>query len=67
MITAVRGDTSAIIQTECCVFIPVNVSSLLNPMKTQVNALSYLPPSLGDLVNQWSRSWGSWWKKLSLI
>ena len=70
MMNAMKGDTGAIIQAECCEFIPkesVNVPPLLNPVRTQVNALSCLPSSLGDLVNQWSGSWGSWWKKLSLL
>lgn len=40
--TASQGGTWAIIQTECCVFIPdesSNVSSLLKHMKKQVDAL----------------------------
>ena len=70
IITALQGGTCAIIQTECCVFMPdesAKVSSLLNHMWTQVKALSDPTPSLGDLINQWFWSWGSWWKKLLLI
>lgn len=59
MITASQGGTCAIILRECFVFIP-DESSLLNHMKTQVNALSDLTPSLGDFVNQWFGSWDSW-------
>ena len=61
IITASQGGICAIIQTECCVFIPdesTNTSPLLNHMRTQVNAMSDLTPSLGDLINQWFRSWG---------
>ena len=36
-------------------------------MNTQVNATSDLTSSLWDLINQWFRSWASWWKKLLLI
>ena len=64
-ITDSQGGTYAITQTECCMFIPdesTNVSSLLNHMRTQVNALSDAI-SLGDLVNQCFGSWGSWWEK----
>ena len=49
ILTASQGGTCAIIQTECCVFIPdqsSNVSSLLKHMKKQVNAISDPPPSL---------------------
>ena len=66
IIIAWQGSTSAIIYIKCCMFIPdesAYVSSLLNHMRTQVNALSSLTPSLGTLLNQWFRSWGSWWKK----
>lgn len=41
------------------------VSSSLNYMRTQVKTLSDL--TWGDLVNQWFRPWGSWWKELLLI
>lgn len=71
IITALQGGTCAIIQTECCVFIPdesANVSSLLNCIRIQSNALSDPTLSLGDLINQWLELWSSWWKKkLSLI
>lgn len=59
MINAMKEGTSAIIQAECYVFISdesVNVPPLLNTARTQVNALSYLPPSPQDMVNQWSGS-----------
>ena len=42
IVTALQGGTCAIIQIERCVFIPdesVNVSSLLNQMRTQGNTL----------------------------
>lgn len=70
IITASEGGIYAIIQAECCMFTSdefVNVSSLLNHMRTQVNALNEPISSLCDLVNQWFGSWGSWWKKLLLI
>lgn len=52
-IIAPQRGTYAIIQTECCVFIAdesAHAPSLLNHVRTQVNALSQLIPSLGDLV-----------------
>lgn len=52
-ITASQGANCAIIQTECCVFIPrkyANISSLLTHMETQINALSDPTPSLGNLL-----------------
>jgi len=55
-----QGVTCVIIQTECCLLIPdesINVSSLINRTRTQVNAPSDL--SLGNLINQWFGSWGS--------
>lgn len=55
-ITASQGATCAIIQTECCVFIPgkyANTSSLLTYMETQINALSDPTPSLGNLLTYW--------------
>lgn len=58
IITASKGGTYAIIQTECCVFISnesANISSLLSYMRTQVKVLSYLISSLAAL-NQWFRS-----------
>ena len=61
VITASPKGTCAIIQTECCVFIPddsANVSFLLNHMRTQVNTLSGPTPSFEDLINQWYGSWG---------
>ena len=66
IITAWQGSTCAIIYIKCCMSIPdesAYVSSLLNHTRTQVNALSSLTPSLGTLLNQWFRSWGSWWEK----
>ena len=69
VITAWQTVTCAIIHTECSVFIPdefAYVLSLLNHMRTQVNALSDLTPSLENLLNQWFRSWCSWWEKLLL-
>ena len=51
------------------VFIPgecANFASSLNHTRIQMNTLSDLTPRLGDSINQWFRSWGSWWKKLSL-
>ena len=54
IITASQGDTYAIIQTECYVFIPdesANVSSLLSHLRTQVDALSDVILGLGDLKN----------------
>lgn len=56
IITASQGGTCAIIQTECCVFIPdesPNVSFLLNHMRTRVKTLSDPAPSLRALVNRW--------------
>ena len=49
ILIASQGDMCAIIQTECCIFIPdefSNVSSLLKHMKKQVNALSDPTPNL---------------------
>lgn len=54
IITASQAGTCAIMQTQCCVFIPEeypNVSSLLNLMKKQVNDLSDPTPSLNDLFS----------------
>lgn len=65
-ITASHGGTCAIIQTECCMFIPDN-ANVLNHMRIQVNILSDLTPSLGYLINQRFRPWGSWWEKWLLI
>lgn len=45
----------------------VNVSSLLNRVRTQVNALNDPTSGLGNLISQWFGSWGSWWKELSPI
>ena len=55
IITASQGDTCAIIQIKCYPFIPdesANVSSLLNYVRTQVNALRGPIPSPGDFLNQ---------------
>ena len=48
---ASQGGTCAIIQTECCVFIPDKSSNRMHLMthtKNQISALSDLLPSLGD-------------------
>ena len=37
----------------------------IKSLRTQVKTLSDL--TWGDLVNQWFRPWGSWWKELLLI
>lgn len=69
-ITALQGGMRAIIQTECCVVRSdesLDVSSLLNCMRTQVNTRNCLTPNLRDLINPLFRSWSSWWKKLFLI
>lgn len=53
MINALQLGICAIVQTKSCVFIPeesVDVSSLLNHMRTQVNSLSDPTHSLGDLA-----------------
>lgn len=44
-----------------------NILTLLNHMRTWLNALSDPTLSIGDLINQWFRSWGSWGKKKLLI
>ena len=65
IITAWQGSTCAIIYIKCCMSIPdesAYVSSLLNHIKTQVNALSDLTTTL---VNQRFGSWGSWLKKVT--
>ena len=62
ILTTSQGGTRAIIQTECCVFIPdesSSVSSLLKHMKKQANAISnpafsleffgFLPSGTGSL------------------
>ena len=36
-------------------------------MQTQMNALNDLIFCLRDLINQWFRSWGFWWKESSLM
>ena len=54
IISASQEVTCTVIQTEYYVFITdesPNVLSLLNRMRTQVNALSDSTPSLGDLIN----------------
>lgn len=64
VIIALRGGTCAVIQIKRCVFIPdesAGVSSLLNHMRTQVYTLSDPVPSPGDPLNEWFRSWGTWW------
>lgn len=69
IIISSRGDTCAVIQTECCVFIPdgsANVPSLSKHLRIQVNALNSAIPSLPDLI-KWFISWGSWWKKLLFL
>ena len=61
IITAWQGGT--IIQSVVDTYIPdesAEVSSLLNHMKTEVNVLTDLTLSPGDLINQWFRSEGSW-------
>ena len=52
ILTASQGGTCAIIQTECCVFIPdgsSNVTRLMKHMKNQISALRDPLPSLDDL------------------
>ena len=79
IIAASQGGTCAIIQTECCVFIPdesFNVTHLMNHMKNQISALSDPFPVLDDLLKNWfgkkkKRNWfgagGSWLKYLFII
>jgi len=70
IITASQGGTCVIIQRVVDTYIPdesAEVSSLLNHIKTEVNVLTDLTLSPGDLINQWFRSEGSWWKKISLL
>lgn len=43
------------------------MSSLLNHMRTQANALNDPTSGLGNLISQWFGSWGSWRKELSPI
>ena len=74
ILTASQGGTCAIIQTECCVFIPdesFNVTHLMNHMKNQIPALSDPFPSLDELLktkqtNNNKKNWlgvgGSWLK-----
>lgn len=55
IVTTLKGGICAIIQKECCMFIlgeSANVLSLLNHMRTQVNAMSNMIPRQGDLINQ---------------
>lgn len=66
IITALQGGTCVIIQSVVDTYIPdesAEVSSLSNHMKTEVNLLTDLTLSPGDLINEWFRSEGSWWKK----
>ena len=56
VLTASQGSTCAIIQTECCVFIPdesFNVTPLMNHKKNQISALSDSFPSLDNLLKNW--------------
>ena len=55
ILTASWGGTCAIIQTECCVFIPdesSNVTHLMNQTKNQISALSDPFPSLDHLLKK---------------
>ena len=59
IITASQGGTCVIIQRVVDTYIPdesAEVSSLLNHIKTEVNVLTDLTLSPGDLINQWFRS-----------
>lgn len=71
-ITAALGGTCTIFYTECCVFRPgksSDMSSFLNHMRMQVNTLSDSTPRIliKDLISQWFKSWGFWWKKLFIL
>ena len=66
--TASQGDICAIIQTECCIFVPdksFNVTHL-NHMKNQISALSDPFPNLDNLLKKTGEG-GSWLKYLLLI
>lgn len=67
ILTASRGSSCALTQAQCRMFLPdesANVQSLLNHLRTQMNALSDPTPSLGDLINQYLGSWDSWWENI---
>ena len=67
ILTASQGGTCAIIQTECCVFIPdesSNTTCLMNHMKNQISALSDPFPNPDDLLENWFGVGRSWLKYL---
>ena len=62
ILTASQGGNCAVIQIECCVYIPdesSDVTHLMTHMKNQTIALDEPLPSLGDLLQIWFGSGSS--------
>ena len=65
--TASQGGPSALIQTECCIYIPgesSNATYLMTYVKNQISALDYPLPSCGVLLGRGFGSGNSWLKPL---
>ena len=65
--TASQGGPCALIQTECCIYIPgesSNATYLMTHMKNQISALDDPLPSCGELLGRGFGSGSSWLKFL---
>ena len=64
ILTAAQGGTCAIIEVECCAYIPDigNVSTALDDMKNQVKAMSNENIPFWTSVLSWVK--GDWWKTI---
>ena len=65
--TASQGGPCALIQTECCIYIPgesSNATYLMTYVKNQISALDDPLPSCGDLLGRGFGSGSSWLKPL---
>ncbi|XP_057575623.1 endogenous retrovirus group PABLB member 1 Env polyprotein-like [Hippopotamus amphibius kiboko] len=63
ILTAAQGGTCAVMEVECCVYIPDlsgNVSSAMKDMQNQVKAMSDTPTPFFTPVLSWFKS--DWWK-----
>ena len=68
--TASQGGPCAIIQTECCIYIPgesSNATYLMTHMKNQIPSLDNPLPSLCEVLERWFGSESSWPKSLFVI
>lgn len=70
VLTIAQGGTCAIIQTECCMYMPGNsgrITTALKDMHKEIHTLDGPVPILTQWLSNWFRVWGTWWQKLLLI